>query len=224
MPARRIGRMLVARSLMARGQTHFSYAAFQGHAALIADPVLTNKLISSYQTIFGDPDGWAEHYTDEDVLEKLKNELTGQARLRMCMDAAGDVAGFCWAQALCVNEIAGAINRIKYYQSIGAPDVISNLRRQLGDRQVIYLHELGIDSRYRGRIPLTQLIYPVLYGLAKRTGVETVLFWSVGDTKISRLAKRAMFERTLVLGDMHFYCGNLWLSKTRPRTSIADSP
>ena len=44
-----------------------------------------------------------------------------------------------------------------------------------------------------------------------------VLFWSIADTKISRLAKRALFHRILALDKMRFYTGNLLVSKTRPK-------
>ena len=71
------------------------------------------------------------------MLEKLIHELSGEAGLRVCIDAAGRVAGFCWAQALNVNEIAAAIGTIEYYQTIGAPDVTANLRRRFGERRVI---------------------------------------------------------------------------------------
>lgn len=220
MAGKRLGRMLLAKSLQAK--FHFRYADFHNFPALAADPILTSQLVSSYQAIFGDPDGWGEHYTGEEVLQKLTNELAGSARLRVCLDGADHIAGFCWAQVLDVEGIAGAIGTIKYYQSIGSPEVISHLRHQFGNRRVIYLHELGIDPRHRGRIPLTQLIYPVLDGLAKRTGIDTVLFWSVADTNISRLAKRALFHRILALSEMRFYCGDLWASKTRPKGLIAE--
>jgi ribosomal protein S18 acetylase RimI-like enzyme len=222
MPGKRLGKMLLAKSMHAMRDKNFHYADFDCFAALADNQALATQLILSYQSIFGNPDGWAEHYTSEEVLYKLTNELSGKAELRICVDDAGLIAGFCWAQVLGVEEIADAIGTIKYYQSSGSPDVVNHLRQHFGERRVIYLHDLGIDSRYRGRIPLTQLIYPVLDTLAKRTGVDTVLFWSVSDTNISKLAKRALFDRILALDEMRFYSGTLWASKTRPKDFAAE--
>jgi hypothetical protein len=217
MVGRRFGKMLLKKSWDVMRDKDLRYADFNSFASLEANKTLLDQLVLSYQSIFSNPDGWGEHYSSEEVVYKLTHELAGQGELRVCIDTAGHVAGFCWAQVLSVRGIADAIGTIKYYQSIGAPDVINPLVRQLGDRQVIYLHDLGIDPRYRGRIPLTQLIYPVLDTLAKRTGVDTVLFWSIADTNISRLAKRALFDRILSLGEIRFYSGTLWASKTRPK-------
>lgn len=220
MAGKRLRGVMWADSLRAGSGRDFRYADFHGFPALAVDPGLTGELITSYQTIFGDPDGWAEHYSREDVLGKLTSELAGDAGLRLCLDAGGGIAGFCWAQVLGVDEIADAIGTIKYYQSIGAPEVISHLRHRFGTGRLIYLHDLGIHSRHRGRVPLTQLVYPVLDGLSQRSGVDTVLFWSVDDTNVARLAKRALFHRMLALGDMRFYCGNVRASKTRPRDLV----
>lgn len=221
MAGKRFGGTLLAASLSGGSRQHFRYLDFRSFSTLAADQALLGQLISSYQAIFGDPNGWAEHYTDDDVLQKLKHELSGQAQLRLCVDPADHIVGFCWAQALAVDGIAHAIGTIKYYQSIGAPDVLNPLCDRFGEREVIYLHDLGIDPRCRGRIPLTQLVYPVLDGLAKRANVTTVLFWSIADTNISRLAKRALFHRILALGEMRFYSGDLWASRTRPKDIVS---
>lgn len=192
------------------------YYDFQDFAALAAQPQLLHGLVSSYQAIFGDPDGWAEHYSVEDVLAKLTKELSGHAALRVCADAAGDVIGFCWAQALNVDDIVDAISSIDYYQSIGAPEVDHRLRQLFANGRVIYLHDLGIARAYRGRIPLSQLIYPVLDNVAEHSALNTVFFWSIAETNVSRLAKRAQFHPVLTVDAMCFYAGDLHASRTRP--------
>lgn len=221
MPGKRIRSIFLAESLLASPKENFQYLDFHDFPALATNPRLMEQIVLSYQTIFGDPDGWAEQYTHAEVLQKLSNELAGQAGLRICLADTDQIAGFCWAQVLQLDEIAAAIGSIKYYQSIGAPEVISHLQPRLGDGKVLYLHDLGIDTLYRGRIPLTQLIYPVLDALAQRSGVDTVLFWSVADTKISKLAKRALFHRIFALDEMRFYSGKIGASKTRPRLKPA---
>lgn len=216
MRAKRLGQRLLAKALHPRRREEFRFVDFTSFDRLSADAKLTDALVLAYQTIFGDPTGWAEEYTRDEILMKLAAELSGQAILRLCLNRSGLVVGFCWAQVLDVDEIASAIATIKYYQSIGAPEVKAPLRQRFGAERVIYLHDLGIDKRYRGRIPLTRLIYPVLDGLAKRSGLRSVLFWSIADTNISRLAKRALFQRILALDEIRFYSGDLFASKTRP--------
>ena len=216
MAGRRVGRMLLKTSMHVPSQQRFRFVDFHSYPDLTADPVLMDQLVDAYQRIFGDPDGWAEEYSPEDVRQKLQTELAGQARLRVCLDEEARIAGFCWAQVLDIGGIVDAIETIKYYRSIGSPDVAVPLRERFGARRVIYLHDLGIDPGSRGRIPLTQLIYPVLDSLAERSGIGTVLFWSVADTNVSRLAKRALFHRILALEEMRFYSGDIGASRTRP--------
>ena len=48
--------------------------------------MVANRLIACYQQTFSDPDVWAEDYSYEDVDQKLKNELTGHAFLRIIVD------------------------------------------------------------------------------------------------------------------------------------------
>ncbi|MSQ48644.1 MAG: hypothetical protein EXR78_09740 [Deltaproteobacteria bacterium] len=68
---------------------------------------------------------------------------------------------------------------------------------------------------------LQLLVFLGVDGLQKNTGVGTVLFWSVDDTKIAKLAKHALFHRILALDKMRFYSGDLLASKTRPTDRLA---
>ena len=72
MPGKRIGRMLLAKSLLMTPQRNFRYTDFHSFHALAANQPLTCKMVLAYQAIFGDPDGWAEHYTSEEVLQMFE--------------------------------------------------------------------------------------------------------------------------------------------------------
>ena len=76
-------------------------------------------------------------------------------------------------------------------------------------KQFIYLHDLGIKREYRGKLSLSKLIYPTLQGITLQTGIKEVLFWTIADTKVSKLAKRAGFDLVLLHSGMQFYKGNL---------------
>jgi hypothetical protein len=56
----------------------------------------------------------------------------------------------------------------------------------------------------------------------KSTVPMPVFFWSVADTNIAKLAKRALFHRILALNKMRFYSGDLLTSKTRPKSLAAE--
>ena len=117
--------------------------------------------------------------------------------------------GFCWAQCLDAAGIENSINTIKYYHMIGAPAVKQHLCNLIGKGKVIYVHDLGVNLAHRGKVPLHRLIYPMLHGLASRSQVNTVMFWSIPDSHISRLARRAGFEMVLEIAGMEFYLGEI---------------
>lgn len=189
----------------------FQFLDFQNAEALFSHREQTDALVMAYQMIFGDSNGWAEHYARDEVLSKLRIELSGIARLRLCvrLEPSPIVVGFCWAQVIGVMEILSSIQSIKYFQSIGAPDLSDSLSRLIGDSQVVYVHELGIERAYRGKISLTQLIYPVIQDVSERASAKTVMFWSVPSTHVSKLAKRALFKRGFSVGEMEFYLGQV---------------
>jgi hypothetical protein len=184
------------------------YRDFHSYAELLGDVDIAKRLVLAYQETFGGSGVWAETYSDADVWRKLKAELAGRASLRVCVDpASGAVVAFFWAQLCRPEEILRAIGTIKYSESLATPALLANLREAIGDRQVIYVHDLGIREEYRGRIWLTHMIGPPLWEVAARSGNGQVLFWSVPGTQVAAFARRAGFGEVLVTQGMHFHLG-----------------
>ena len=175
------------------------------------DPVMSGNLISLYQSIFAEHDGWNEHYSYNDVYQNLAHELDGNAHLRVCHDAVNEeeVVAFCWAQLQTLSNVCQAIKTVQHYEMIGSPDICTPLKNILGDEPVIYLHDLGVKRELRGKLSLSQLIYPTLQGLARQTGIHKVLFWTIANTNVSKLARRGGFEIVKLHSGMQFYAGTV---------------
>ncbi|MEP7157368.1 MAG: hypothetical protein ABI905_16425 [Betaproteobacteria bacterium] len=192
------------------------FQEYRNYQELSGRPAALSQLIASYQNVFGEPDVWAENYTHDEVDTKLQAELAGSANLRLYVDDDSDasVAGFFWVQMLHVPEIVHAIGTIKFAQAFAKAQLRARLYDLIGPEPVIYIHDLGIQKAYRGRVQLTQLICPSLWELARRTGVAKVMFWSVPGTQMSAFARRAGFDKILVANGMHFYVGELAIGET----------
>jgi hypothetical protein len=190
------------------------YRDFHSYQELLRDPVFAKRVVRAYQQIFARSDVWGETYTDAQVWRKLKDELAGRASLRVCVDPAnGEVVAFFWAQLCTPDDILRAIGTIKYSESLATPALLANLRQAIGEREVIYVHDLGIVEEYRGRIWMTHLIGPPLYEVAARSGNGRVLFWSVPGTQVAAFARRAGFDEVLVTDGMHFHLGEFSVAR-----------
>lgn len=178
---------------------------------LISDSTLTEQLIQKYQQIFNDQSVWGEHYTFSEVMNNLRKQLSGDAALRVCIDSKQDYqpVAFCWAQVLTLKEIVSNIENVQYYQSLGAPRVAEVIKDSIGQGKAIYLHDLGISSECRGEISLRQLITPTITQLANRTGVNQILYWTIHDTRIHKLAERAGHELIAEVNGMQFFAGSI---------------
>jgi len=194
-------------AIFASHHLKLSFATYASFADLADDPAMMDALIEQYQLVFEESEVWGEAYSRDDVLAKLRDELAGEASLRICHDRSGNVLGFCWAQLLGAAEVMRAVDSIKFYRSIALPDLRDRIEALLAGTRVLYVHDLGIASSARGRIPLTQLIYPVLADLAGRTGNGRVLFWSMPDTLVSVLARRGRFAECPMPNGMSFHLG-----------------
>jgi len=185
-----------------------NYIDFNSFDSLSSNKFVMNNLIQTYQNIFSDPNLWDEHYTKQEVMENLEEDLFGDSTIRLCVNN-DEVLGFCWAQHLSYYEVEKTINSIKFYQELGNPDIHHTLHSIIGDEPVIYLHDLGIANNYRGQLALTQLICPVLTSLAERTNTSRVFFWSIENTRVFKLAERAGFELAATENGMQFFIGNI---------------
>jgi len=190
-----------------------SYADFQGFDALKNNTQQLNELINLYREVFAEPVGWNEEYSYEEVMTNLSNELDVNAQLRLCLDREkqDEVVGFCWAQLLSLTDICETVKSVQHYQAIGCPDIFTPLKQLLGDQPMVYLHDLGIKRELRGKLSLNKLIYPVLEDVVMQTGVNKVFFWTIAETNVSKLAKRAGFELVLLHSGMQCYTGEITL-------------
>ena len=187
---------------------------FNSYESLIAEGNMSDQLIKTYQNIFGDPDLWGESYSQGEVEEKLKDELSGKAGLRLCLDEnenteANGLLGFCWAQQLGLQGVKSAIESIQFYQDLGSPKILETLKRILDDKPVLYVHDLGIPKDHRGQVPLHKLICPVLNSLAERSQTSRLFFWSIKESRIYKLAQYAGFKQVANIAGMQFFIGDV---------------
>jgi len=194
-------------AIVNRHPRELSFAAYASFDALAADGAMLDALIEQYQRVFEASEVWGETYAREDVLARLRDELAGEASLRICHDRSGTVLGFCWAQLLDAAAVMRAVDTIKFYQSMALPDLPDRIDALLSGTPVLYVHDLGIARSARSRVPLTQLIYPVLADVARRTGHGRVLFWTMPETRVSTLARRARFVECPMPNGMRFHLG-----------------
>lgn len=205
--------MAIGMRQIQQSRAKLNYQEIRSYYELAQKPALMAQLISTYQTIFGDPETWAEQYSDEDVRHKLQDELAGHSNLRICVDenAHSSVAAFFWSQLRSADDIVRAIATIKFSAQLATPELTQQLRDAIGEEPVIYIHDFGIQKKYRGKIWLTHLIGPVLWEIGQRTRVSKVLFWSVPGTQVDLFARREGFKPVLVAHGMHFHLGEFAL-------------
>ncbi|MBS0322207.1 MAG: hypothetical protein JSR18_16810 [Proteobacteria bacterium] len=180
---------------------------FDSFAALAAQRPVLDALVALYIESFGEGSVWGEAYSRADVLRKLRSELAGCAALRLVLAPGGEVAAFCWAQAMRADDVARAVGTIQYAQASMSDGLGPSLAAALGDAPVLYVHDLAIAERYRGRVGMTRLVYPLLGGLGLRSGIDRVLFWSIADTQMALFARRASFVPVLTVGPLCFHLG-----------------
>lgn len=197
---------------------NMTFKDFHSYDSLLAEGDMNEQLIKTYQNIFGDPDLWGETYSQGEVEEKLKDELSGNSGLRLCIDSSNNehenpstnsLLGFCWAQQLGLQGVMSAIESIQFYKELGSPQILDTLKRVLDDKPVLYVHDLGIPKNHRGQVPLQKLICPVLNSLAKRSETSRLLFWSIKESRIYKLAQYAGFKQVADIAGMQFFIGNV---------------
>ncbi len=196
---------------------NINYLDFHNYDALTADKSISDKLVESYQNIFGDPKLWGESYSDQDINDKLQDELSGKASLRLCINGEGnrEVLGFCWAQLLNLDGVKSAIESIQFYKTLGSPKIRETLKSILKDESVLYLHDLGIAKQCRGKVSLQNLICPVLNSLAKKSNTQRLFFWSIKDSRIFNLAKYTGFKLAATVDGMQFFIGDINTTRVR---------
>ena len=182
---------------------YFSYAELAQDAAIL------QKLIRCYRTIFSEDDTWCEDYSEQEIHQKLRDELCGNCALRLCLTQL-DVVGFCWVQHLDANAIYQHIGAIKYFQHHDTQEFdLRNVLKNKIDHSATYIHDLGIAKAYRSTIALDQLIVPVLQYSFEQSNSRTLAFWSLEETCISHLAQKAYLTPFLKLKNMVFFCDDV---------------
>lgn len=184
---------------------------FYSFNELEANPRIFTELVEAYQKIFAEPGVWNEQYTEEDIVNNLRREMSGYACLRACLDPkAQNLIGFCWVQVIDFDEMVGALNSVEYCQNSGVSELTQTLRPKIGNTKLVYVHDLGIVPEYRKQISLIDLIHPAIKNVACRSGVTKILFWSSPKTCIHHLAETADIPMIVGNADMQFFCGDIY--------------
>lgn len=192
----------------------YGIADFDNFEQLQQQPALLVSLAQCYCEIFAEPGIWAEHYSQQQVLTKLQNELRGPAALRVFTEPASDeVIAFCWAQYLAPAAVIEAIASVEYVQSQtqgqSQPLQLESLQAAIGEQPLIYLQDLGIRKDHRGNLSLVDLIHPTLERVAASAGTRRLFFWSVKATCISWLAEKSGIAKVYEQADMCFFRSEL---------------
>jgi sterol desaturase/sphingolipid hydroxylase (fatty acid hydroxylase superfamily) len=191
------------------------YLNFSSYAELLEHQVLVESFVECYKKVFQDTEVWNESYTTQEVHERLKEELQGEALLRLCLNFEDEVIAFAWVQVLDKKKIYKAIHAIAYYQEIGSPNISKILDEYVAKEEILYLHDLGVKKECRGEVSLRKLLCPLISELAKSSGHDKLFFWTIEKTKISILAKYIGFKKVAKLGDIQFFMGNLNSNKMK---------
>jgi len=155
--------------------------------------------------VFSEPGVWSEEITTSEVHRTIAEQLVGDAALRLCTE--GDqVAGFCWAQLLDAEEIVEDTLEIEYFQEYGKTDLLQAIRDRVGEREVVYVHEIGVVREYRGTMELGHLIVPVLESVATAGGTRDLAFWTLQNTMIGSLAGSVGHRACWTDGTIELYC------------------
>jgi sterol desaturase/sphingolipid hydroxylase (fatty acid hydroxylase superfamily) len=191
------------------------YLKFSSYEKLVENQVLVESFVECYKKVFQDTEVWNESYTTQEVHERLKEELEGEALLRLCLNSEDEVIAFAWVQVLDKQQILKAIESIEYYQEIGSPNISKILDKSVGEEEILYLHDLGVKKECRGEVSLRKLLCPLVSELGERIGHDKLFFWTIEKTKISILAKYIGFKKVAKLGDIQFFMGNLNSNKMK---------
>lgn len=191
-------------------QLNASFHDFYSFEQLAIHKEIMSSLIQCYQKTFSEPEIWDEYYSDEEILAKLKKELSGACALRVCIDNDLEkVIGFCWAQSLSRAEINQCMGEVKYSKNCIFDEVSKRLSDLLTNQSAVYLQDLGIDKNYRQSVSLKSLILPSIISVSAQAKDQQLVFWSVAETCITHLAEKAGIRPFYKQDNMVFFCGDL---------------
>jgi len=193
-----------------KGETNIAFWDFSCFAQLEKQPAILEGLIKCYQGIFSEPDIWNEYYSEQEINMKLQLELSGHCSIRVCIDVQREqVVGFCWAQSLGIEQIGLCIESVKYVEGAVFQGVKKCLGQRLTGKTAVYLHDLGVDKNYRHTISLESLIVFPIASVAKASGDQQLVFWSVAQTCIAQIAKKVGIAPFYQQDNLLFFCGSL---------------
>jgi hypothetical protein len=189
---------------------NIEFRDFYSFEELNQHPAILRSLAKCYQNIFSESDIWNEHYSEHEIRAKLELELSGHCAMRVCIDTANDqVVGFCWAQSLDIEQINHCMEGVKYAEGSAFNEVKKCLEQLLPRKTAVYLQDLGIDKNYRQAISLKTLILPPIASVAEQSSNQQLVFWSVAETCIAHIAKKAGILPFYQQNNMLFFCGAL---------------
>ena len=167
---------------------------FLTFTSLPPENVLT-PLVEAYCKVFQEPP-WKEHYSREEVVEKLSRELSGRAVRLVIMkgNQKEPVGGFCWGAVISPQEIIERVTKTKWWK--GSEEEIEKLQKLVDffkDR-ILFLDELAILKPFCGGLTPLQFLLRPLLELGWENNTSIALFWTSQESKIMPLAFYVGFQ------------------------------
>ncbi len=139
-----------------------------------------------------------------EVRRRLAREMSACACAVVLTAGKSTVGGYAWAAVL---SPADALDTLRGNLSLaGVPgETWAELGRQLAERPLLVLHELGLDVRYRrGFAPLKQLLRP-LGEFGRRNGARKALWWAPRDGALQAISLAFGARVVHEAGDIVFF-------------------
>lgn len=149
------------------------------------DPILQRGLAEAYQIVFGE-EPWGETWEEEEVLAKLRRELTEDSFLVLMKEnEEWPVVGFSWGAVLPVEALEARVGTALGMEPVGLEQEL----RVRGVDRILYFDEFAILRQFRGSIinSIRFLLRPG-FELGYQLGVCQTLFWSIPAAKIIPLS------------------------------------
>lgn len=161
---------------------------------LPTEPLLSD-LVVAYQEVFSEPP-WNEVWSREEVIDKLRRDLSGDSPFLVLMIKDGLVGGFSWGAILPIEKIESEIKAALQKEPTGLEALLRKGKRA---QKVVYFHEFAALRRFRKGIdPLRFLLRPGLE-MGYEQGVCQTLFWSTSASKIVPLTLYMGYQSVLKL-------------------------
>lgn len=156
------------------------------------DLALRSGLIKAYQKVFGEYP-WEEKWSEEEILDKLLRELTGNSFLVILQgNEEFPVGGFAWGRILAIRELEDHIGPALGVKPLGLEKCLA--KKSKGDERILYFHEFAILRQFRKGLSSVMLLIRPGFEFGWVQGVRQTLFWSTPNSKIVPLSLYMGYE------------------------------